>query len=201
MDPAGSAVRRAPGPGPQRPSLPRRAPTLLLVFLLLTLTACNGGDRKVTGLGEGQPRGHAAIRFSGAVTGTLDADVEVVCFAPEDEGDPFSVSMDADAGVAVGSNEFLALDLSIPSYGEPRTYDLGRALAEDEDFDADDFLLIFQEHQEQPFGWGGPGSAGTVTIDEGERSGRVSLRGWRNGAGAEVQLDGSFRCGTSPGRQ
>lgn len=172
--------------------------------LVGTAAGCSGGggdEGQRSRQDGGGVTGQAALRFSGAVTGTFDAPTEVACFAPSEQGDRFTVSVDAEPGIEVGGRHFQALDVSTPAYQGPRSYDVGTAL-EGGDFDADDFLLLFEELETDPFRWGDEGTraSGTVTIDEGGESGTVSLRGWENSARDRVDVEGTFRCGRQPSR-
>jgi hypothetical protein len=177
-----------------------RALAGLVVAVAVAGAACGGDDgAQVSGQDSAQS-GHAALRFSGAVSGSLDADTEVACFEPAEQGDRFTVSIDADEGLPVGPQRLMALDVSIPDYDGPRAYDIRPDQETEAGFDADEFFLLFAEPQDQPFVWGTPGSAGSVTIDEGGESGRLALRGWKNGADQRVDVEGTFRCGRSAGR-
>ncbi len=176
----------------------------LWVAGLVTLLAagCGGDDEGERSRQDGGAvTGQADLRFSGAVTGTFDAPTEVACFGPSATGDRFTVSVDAEPGIEVGGRRFEALDLSTPPYEGPRSYDVGEAL-EGDDFEADDFLLLFEEFETDPFRWGDEGTraSGTVTIDAGGESGTVALQGWENSARDRVDLEGTFRCGRQPAR-
>lgn len=171
----------------------------LVVCLALLAGGCRDGDGQQAEGGEDGLPGHADLRFSGAVTGSLDTDVEVACFDPKEEGIPFSVTVDTDTGIAVDGRTFLSMDLAVPDYDGPRAYDLGKALESEEGFDGEGVFLLFEEDEEHPFGWGDEESSGTVTVDEGETSGRLSLRGWKNDLGDLLDVEGSFRCGRKPG--
>lgn len=140
--------------------------------------------------------GRLSLRFSGAINGFLDTDagVDVDCFLPAEPGGTFSVSVDSEDGAEVAGRRLVDLGFSTTEYSGPRAYDVGAALQGD--FTADSFFLLFKELEQQPFLWGQEqGSTGTITIDPGERSGRVSLKGWENGLGMRLDLDGTFRCG------
>lgn len=167
----------------------------LAVAVAGVASACGGGEEGQVSRQEGGAAGHATLRFSGAVSGSVDADTEVACFEPAEEGDRFTVSIDADSGLPVGGQRLTALDVAIPGYDGPRTYDIHRDLETEAGFDADEFFLLFDEPQDDPFVWGTPGSTGTVTIDEGGESGRLALRGWKNAADQRVDVEGTFRCG------
>ncbi len=155
--------------------------------LLLLATACGEED---------QPGGsRLTVSFSGAVNGSMDADVDVDCFLPAEAGGTFSVSVDSEDGEPVGDMRLSALDFSTNEYQGPRTYDVGAALSQGQ-FQGEAFFLLFKELEQQPFLWGAEqGSTGTVTIDSSERSGRVSLRGWENADKQRVDVEGTFRCG------
>jgi hypothetical protein len=173
---------------PGRELVSRRGLVLTAVLLLGSLAACGGGEEDPGG-------GYATLQFSGAITGTLDDDLEVTCYLPSEPGDSLQVKMDSDQGKAVGGHELTAFDFLAPEYGGPRTYDLGAQLKEEE-FDGEGLFLLFKDIERAPFVWGSDqGSSGTVTIDASQRSGRVSLRGWENGDKMRVDVDGTFRCG------
>jgi hypothetical protein len=155
------------------------------------MAGCGGRGRQQ--VARDQP-GHATLRFSGAVTGTMDSDLRVSCLAPREGGKHFGVSLDAEPDVPVGGKHFSALDIATSDYSGPRTYDLAKAVAND-DFSGDEFFLLFQELGDQPFGWGKSGASGTVTIDKGEQTGSFTLQGWRSGNGSREDVQGSFRCG------
>ncbi len=160
---------------------------LIAVSAALALSAASAS----CGNDEG---GHLSLRFSGAVDGFLDSEVDVECFLPGVPGGTFSVSVDSEEGVEVGGRQLVALDFSTTEYTGPRAYDVGAALQGD--FTADSFFLLFEELEQQPFVWGQEQrSTGVVIVDPGERSGRVSLKGWENGLGMRVDVDGTFRCG------
>ncbi len=155
---------------------------------LLSLAACGGGKEDPGG-------GHATLQFSGAITGTLDEDLEVTCYLPTEKGDELQLRMDSDEGKAVGSRELTSFDVVIPDYSNPRTYDLGADLKGGK-FDGEGLFLLFKDIQDAPFVWGeAQGSSGMITIDASQRSGRISLRGWENGDKMRVDVDGTFRCG------
>lgn len=190
---AGAASPPAPGHVPAQRNAParqraeRRLPlaTLACTCLLLLVSAC----------GDGGDDGHVVLQFSGAVSGSLDADIGVDCFDPAERDDSFSVSVDSDDGAPVGGRQLSSLDFAAPEYDGPRQYDLGAALA-GQTFDGQGLFLLFEEYQKAPFIWGDEQrSSGTVTIDPGERSGRLSLRGWENGDRLRVDVEGTFRCG------
>jgi hypothetical protein len=165
---------------------PRPARVLAILAVPLVLAPACGDDNG---------GGHATLRFSGAVTGTVDADLDVDCFKPAEQGDNFSVSIDSDDGAPVGDKKLNALDFAAPEYDRPRDYDLSRALA-GAGFDGEGLFLLFEEYEQEPFLWGDEQrSSGTVSIDPGERSGRLSLRGWENGGKLRVDVEGTFVCG------
>jgi hypothetical protein len=167
-----------------------RAARLALAGMLLTALAAGcGGD-------EGdEATGRADIRFSGSVSGTLSAGMDVDCSPPSEQGGRFIVSFDSDEGTKVGGRTFVALDVATPPYQGPRTYDLKDALASDPQL-GENFFLLFREFEEQPLSWGVDEEAsGTLTIDSGERSGRLSMRGWASSERLRVNMEGSFRCG------
>ncbi len=156
--------------------------------VLVWLGACGGGKEDPGG-------GQATLRFSGAVAGTMDEDLEVTCYLPAEPGDSFQVRMDSDEGKAVGSRELTSFDFIAPDYSGPKTYDLGAAL-QGQTFDGDGLFLLFKDLERAPFVWGEEqSSTGTVTIDPSQRSGRISLRGWENGDKLRVDVEGTFRCG------
>ena len=169
-------------------STERREGAVLLAGVLMLLAACGGGEEDPGG-------GYATLQFSGAITGTLDDDLEVTCFLPEQKGDSLQVRMDSDKGKKVGDRELTSFDFVVPDYGGPRTYDLGADLKNGK-FDGEGLFLLFKDIEKAPFVWGEQqGSSGTVTMDAGDRSGRISLRGWENGDKMRVDVDGTFRCG------
>jgi hypothetical protein len=182
-----------------RPSPSRRSLGPVLVAAALAAAACGGGEGRVLRQGDAAS-GHVTLRFSGAVNGTIDQDTEVACFAPAEKGDRFTVSIDSDTGLTVGPRELSALDVSVPDYDGPKAYDLVRERDTEESFDADEYFLLFEDPADDPFLWGKGSAAGTVTIDEGEESGRLSLRGWENSADERLDVEGTFRCGRSAGR-
>ena len=173
-------MRWNPPRSPFRPSL-----TPVALCLGLALFGC------VEDRGRG---GHATIRFAGSVRGVLNANLDVVCSRPSEEGERFKVSLDSDKGAAVGGRTFKALEFETPAYQGPRTYDLTGALVSDEEY-GDDWILLFAEHEDQPLTWSEEGATGSLTIDPGESSGRMSIHGWRAADQLRVDLDGSFRCG------
>lgn len=178
------------------PSVCRRSVSGMLVGLALVATAC-GGDGEGTASREESTvtGGHATLRFSGAVAGSVDQDTEVACFPPSEEGQPFTVSVDADAGLPVGHTELSALDFSIPDYDGAKAYDLRTERDTEESFDADQYIALFEDRPDDPFVWGHGGASGTITVDEGGESGSLALRGWRNSAGDRLDVEGTFRCG------
>ncbi|MDP9071252.1 MAG: hypothetical protein M3N68_08190 [Actinomycetota bacterium] len=183
-------------------SVLRRSTVAVLASLALVSSACGeegGSEASREGDGEGKAAGHVALRFSGAVTGPLDAPLEVACFSPSEPGDAFTVSIDADAGLPiglpVGTRRLAALDFSIPDYDGPKAYDLRRELDTEEGFDGDEFFLLFDEPEDDAFLWGDEGAAGTITVDQGGESGRLTLRGWKNSGGDRIDVEGTFRCG------
>jgi len=152
------------------------------------LGACGGGKEDPGG-------GHATLQFSGAITGTLDKDLEVTCYLPTEKGDDFQVRMDSDKGKEVGGRKLTSFDLVVPQYSGPKTYDLGADL-EAEKFDGEGLFLLFKDFEKAPFVWGQEQkSSGVLTIDAAQRSGRLTLRGWENGDKLRVDVDGTFRCG------
>jgi hypothetical protein len=165
------------------------------VALVLVAPACGGGSGQRSRQTGSAVTGHVALRFSGAVSGPVDADTEVACFGPTEKGDRFAVSVDSDAGLPVGGRKLTAFDFSIPDYDGPRSYDLARKLETDDSFDGDDFLILFAEPADLPFLWGQGGSTGAVTVDKGGESGRLSLKGWKDSTGANLDVEGTFRCG------
>ena len=170
-----------------------------MVILAVLVAACGkdgAGQASVDRDATAPVDGHAALRFSGAVTGSFDADLEVACFPPVEEGDSFTVSIDSDAGVPAAAAVFLSMDFVIPDYRNEKTYTLEGPSAEDE-ADFDDFFLLFEEHARDPFGWH-EGTEGTVGVEEDGTAGRLSFRRWRSGSGAEVDVEGTFRCGRKP---
>lgn len=171
---------------------------LALALSVIGAPGCGRSGEGAEGGDEGTT-GYARLRFSGAVTGTFEGEVEVACFEPDEEGEGFAVSVDSETGAPVGAHHLVALDFATPGYRGATTYDLGDALRADQGFDPGDFILIFEEMEDRPFTWGGEAASGTVTIDDGESSGRVALQGWENASGA-VDVEGTFRCGRKPGR-
>jgi hypothetical protein len=168
--------------------MPRRLLVMVLAGALVSLAACGGGEEDPGG-------GQATLQFSGAVTGTLDDDLEVTCYLPVERGDSFQVKMDSDEGKEVGGRELTSFDFVAPDYSGPKVYDLGADLRGGK-FDGEGLFLLFKDLEEAPFIWGNEqGSSGTLTVDTSERSGRVSLRGWENGDKMRVDVDGTFRCG------
>lgn len=169
-------------PGPTRTGL------VLATISLLLAASCGGEEEQAGG-------SHLSLQFSGAVTGSLDSDVDVDCFLPAEPGGTFSVSVDSEDGVVVGARTLKALDFSTNEYSGPKTYDVGEAMKTG-GFLGESFFLLFEELEEQPFLWGAEqGSSGTVTVDPSERSGRISLRGWENVQKLRVDAEGTFRCG------
>ena len=170
-------------------ALPRVARLgLVAACTALLVAACGGGEEDPGG-------GHATLQFSGAIMGTLDDDLEVTCYLPEQPGDSFQVKMDSDKGKAVGGRELTSFDFVVPDYGGPKAYDIGRDL-QAQKFDGEGLFLLFKELEEAPFVWGEQQqSSGTITVDASQRSGRVSLRGWENGDRMRVDVEGTFRCG------
>ncbi len=171
----------------------------VLAAMAVGAGACGGDEGEVSD--QAATTGHATLEFEGAVRGTVDADVEVACYPPNEEGDPFTVSVDAERGIELGGQRLQALDFSIPDYDQPGTYDVAEAVRSGS-FDAGDYFLLFEELAEQPFRWGedersGPGS---ITIDGEGTSGHLSLAGWENAAGQRVDVEGTFRCGRKPER-
>ncbi len=161
---------------------------MVLAGALVSLGACGGGKEDPGG-------GRATLQFSGAVTGTLDDDLEVTCFLPSQPGDSFQVKMDSDEGKEVGGRELTSFDFAAPDYSGPKVYDLGADL-QSRKFDGEGLFLLFKDLEAAPFIWGDEqGSSGTLTVDASERSGRVTLRGWENGDKMRVDVDGTFRCG------
>jgi hypothetical protein len=166
----------------------QRGAAVLLAGALVSLAACGGGGKEDAG------GGRATLQFSGAVTGTLDDDLEVTCFLPVENGDSFQVRMDSDKGKGVGDRELTSFDFVAPDYSGPRTYDLGTDL-KNRKFDGEGLFLLFKE-LDNAFVWGDEqGSSGMITVDSSQRSGRISLRGWENGDKMRVDVDGTFRCG------
>jgi len=162
---------------------------VLVVGALVSLAACGGGGKEDAG------GGHATLQFSGAIAGTLDEDLEVTCYLPVESGDSLQVRMDSDKGKEVGGRELTSFDFVAPDYRGPRSYDLGADL-KNRKFDGEGLFLLFKDIENAPFIWGDEqGSSGTITVDESERSGRISLRGWENGDKMRVDVDGTFRCG------
>ncbi len=175
------ALGRLPMPG-------RRCSPAILAGVLALLAACGGGEEDPGG-------GYATLQFSGAITGTLDDDLEVTCFLPAEKGDSLQVRMDSDKGKEVGGRELTSFDFVAPDYSGPKTYDLGTDLKNGK-FDGEGLFLLFKDIERAPFIWGNEqGSSGTISMDAGERSGRRSLRGWENGDKMRVDVDGTFRCG------
>lgn len=159
----------------------------LLVGALVSLAACGGGKEDPGG-------GHATLKFSGAVAGSLDDDLEVTCYLPTEKGDSFQVRMDSDKGKTAGDRELTSFDFVAPDYSGPRAYDLGADLKNGK-FDGDGLFLLFKD-PDKAFVWGDEqGSSGTIIIDESLRSGRISLGGWQNGDDTRVDVEGTFRCG------
>jgi hypothetical protein len=176
-----------------------RRPLLAGIVLALTTTwGCDRDDQQRVVGGNVEGVGHVSLSFSGAVNGRMEGLAEVACFEPAEEGDRYTVSIDAEQGIAVGGTVFRALDVAIVGYRAPGDYDLGRSLASDE-VDRDDFFLLF-ERSSDPFGWGGKESSGTLSIDPGGASGRLSLAGWQNSSEERLAVQGTFRCGKPPGR-
>ncbi len=171
-----------------------------ILIVLATTWSCDRDDEEQRVVGGGvQAVGHVSLAFSGAVNGRMEGPAEVACFEPAEEGDRYTVSIDAEEGIAVGGTAFRALDVAIAGYKAPGDYDLGRSLASDEE-ERDDFFLLF-ERSSDPFGWGGKDeSSGTLSIDPGGASGRLSLAGWENSAGESLAVQGAFRCGKPPSR-
>ncbi len=173
------------------------APVLPAVVVVVAAVAagCSGGERPPS-VDRGSIVGEVVLDFTGAVTGLARGPADVRCFQPAEEGDRFTVSIDADFGIPVGNTVFRSLDVAAVDYDGPRNYDLGEALATD-DVDRDDFFLLFEMGPE-PFGWGGKQSDGTLTIDPGESTGRIALTGWENSRNERIDVNGTFRCGRSP---
>ena len=166
----------------------RRALTLTAAVLFMAAVAASCGD-------DGNERGGATLRFTGAVVGTMDTEMDIDCSPPAEPGGRFIVSFDSDEGVPVGGRNFMFLDVATPPYQGPRTYDLKQALAGDQEL-TQNFLMLFKELEDQAFLWGqDEDSSGTLTIDSGEASGRLSLRGWANSENLKVNIEGTFRCG------
>ena len=149
--------------------------------LTLVAASCGDGNGDDDGGGGGGRRfpvaqeevGHATLRFSGAIVGSFDSDAQVSCFPPREDDDRFTVSIDKDRDAPGGQDAgFRALDLTIPSYRGARTYDIGRQRG-DEDFSADDFFLLFAQHEREPFGWSRRSTA-RITIDADQTSGSLS---------------------------
>jgi len=181
-------MRRGPGHG-------GRAAALLALSVLVA--GCGGG-RTHPPPTPNSP-GHARLRFSGAVTGAFDADLQIGCFTPTKKGDRFVVSMDSAKGARVGPNRtFVSMDVVTPDYDGAKTYDMRKAARAGEHFTADEFFLLFQEELRSPYGWTAS-SSGTITVDRSQTSGRLALRGWRNASGQTVDVSGDFRCGTQQG--
>ncbi len=174
----------------------RRVMAAVLASLALLGGACGGENgTESSRQDEGKAAGHVALRFAGALTGSVDSATEVACFGPSEKGDAFTVSIDADAGLPVGGRRLTALDFSVPDYDGPKVYDLKRELDTEEGFDADEFFLLFDDPEDDPFLWGDDGAAGTVTVDRGGESGRLALRGWKSSGGDTIDVEGTFRCG------
>ena len=174
----------------------RKPVALILPAVVVALAAgCARGERPPS-VDRGSIVGEVALNFSGAVTGLARGPADVRCFQPAEEGDRFTVSIDADFGIPVGNTLFRSLDMAAVDYDGPRHYDLGKALAT-ADVDRDDFFLLFDRTPE-PFGWGGKQSDGTLTVDPGESTGRIALIGWDNSRDERIEVNGTFRCGRSP---
>jgi hypothetical protein len=165
-------------------------PLVVAVVSSFGLTSCGSGKPTPH---QGATIGRVSLAFNGAVTGLAEGPAVVRCFEPAEHGDAFSVSVDADFGLPIGGTVFRSLDVEAVGYDGPKPYDLGTALRSDA-VERDDFFLLFGSSPE-PFGWGGTGSAGTVTVDRGERRGSIALVGWENGQGQRIDLNGTFACG------
>ena len=181
-------------------SASRRSLGGVLVAAALAAAACGGGEGSASRQDGDAASGHVTLRFSGAVTGSVDDDTEVACFGPSGGERRFTVSIDSDTGLTVGPRELSALDVAVPDYDGPKVYDLRRERDTEESFDADEYLVLFEDPEDDPFLWGKGDATGTVTIDEGEESGSLSLRGWQNSADERLDVEGTFRCGRSAGR-
>jgi hypothetical protein len=169
------------------PTRGRRWLAIVAASALVLSVGCGDDEEQAGG-------SRLSLQFAGAVNGEVDADIDVDCFLPAEPGGTFSVSVDSEDGADVAGRTLVALDFGTPSYSGPKTYDVGAALQGD--FTADSFFLLFKELEQQPFLWGrDQRSAGTITIDPSERSGRISLKGWENGVNMRVDVDGVFRCG------
>jgi hypothetical protein len=144
---------------------------------------------------EDNPTGGANLRLTGSVSGNLRSDMDIDCSPPAEPGGRFVVSFDSDAGAPVGGRNLMALDVATPRYEGPKTYDLEQALSSDDQL-AENFFLLFKEFDDQPLTWGqDPDAGGTITIDNGESSGRLSLQGWASAGDLKVNVEGTFRCG------
>jgi hypothetical protein len=185
------------------------------VMVAALATGCSGAERPPS-VDRGSAVGEVALNFTGAVTGLAQGPADVRCFQPAEQGDAFSVSIDADFGIPVRNSvspvdtpvppaspgntpvrpAFRSLDVAAVDYDGPKSYDLGKALGTD-DVERDDFFLLFDTGPE-PFSWGGKQSDGTLTIDPGESTGRIALIGWDNSRDERIDVNGTFRCGRSP---
>lgn len=191
-----------PGPHGHRPGATLAVVGAAVLAASLVAAACgdDGAGQLSRQRGDAGP-GHVNLTFSGAVDGRLDGSAEVACFPPVEAGQPFTVSIDAEAETAVGGRHLTVLDFSIPEYDGPGSYDLAEAVSE-EGLETDDFLMVFEELETAPFRWSpGEGPApgrGTVTIERDVSTGRLVLEGWENAEGDRVDLQGTFRCGRRP---
>ena len=169
----------------------RLLPLVLIVTVgALGLVGCGSGKQPPD---RGATAGQVTLSFNGAVNGLAQGPAVVRCFTPAEHGDAFSVSIDADFGLPVGSTAFRSLDVEAVGYDGPKPYNLGRALRSSA-VERDDFFLLFASDRE-PFGWGGSNSDGTITVDKGERRGSIALVGWENAQGQRIDLNGTFVCG------
>lgn len=161
--------------------------TVVAACLIFVTAAC--------GEEQDQAVGGADLRFSGSVTGAMNSKMDVDCSPPAEQGGRFVVSFDSDGGTPVGGKTFTALDVATPPYQGPRTYDLKQALSSDEQL-SENFFMLFKEFDDQPLTWGQEeDAAGTITIDSGESSGKLSLRGLASSGDLKVNIEGTFRCG------
>lgn len=155
-----------------------RGAVMSVIALTMLLSGCNRPPDRAE---QGVATGHVDLTFSGALSGRASGPADVVCSEPVEDGDRSRVSIDIENGLPVAGSgvALVALDAAATDAGK--------------DNDASDFFLLFDRGPD-PFAWNSDEPAGTVTFD-GDRGGRIALKGWRDAKEGTVDVDGIFTCG------
>ena len=138
------------------------------------------------------PRVALELRLTGAVSGTATGDVAARCLRGSGYLD---IDIVAEPPLPIGQFGVTSLVFSAPRYRGPGRYDA--SAADDEEW----AVALVDLETDEPLEFYAPGTGvdGSVTIDDGGKSGTFDIRGLVDDEQRSVAVAGRFTCGAVEG--